>query len=935
MKKKPTQHESDPIGQNLLLKKLQSLEEAILQNDILTPLFQAMDYTSVDQYGGPDEHGIDIICCKKDELDEIEIAVAQIKRFKPGRKTYSSTGFAYLITQLSQACERKIPHSNGQEYLPRTVYFVTPYALDTRTLSSRFEKVATLKQVGVKIIDGHKLVYLLKNKLPQLVEKLLGHKSDIKKAVANRLNNDILLDALHCYSKHPIEDIYTDIDFSLGKRENRIFLLANLAPHAVDLRLNETEWNDFKYLSSLAERVLGTRLCTEPYDKIERRYRATLSAYKKNIGNLESIRKQIAPFEEEICDIKKGLSQFTLVARECGLGRTCEKIAAIVSRLESVLIGPEDVCRFLNSKKFSKDKDEIAEELSVQEKNFKVTAVGIASWLSRIEDWSRKVLPLALKRSHLESHEHPLYITNVSATSLCKSIQKKRQWIIKQLDLFHNEKPSLGELTGFLERSHMILDCARQLFRKRYILDALGLPGSGEYICDTISCRFEMSTHRIFDCGLNTLILGDAGSGKTTTLQMYAISKKNANDKLCIYIDLPSLLSFLPSALESGNSSIEDRLTECVFQYLFSIGCSVGKDELTSLFKSGNIILELDGIDEVIGRAPWLTDAIVRFANTYEATQIILSSRASGEFIDDLPFFTITLLPFSDTQRDMFIKKWFGNDSRADIRNAKEVILHLKNCAEMADIVRNPLLATVMCALQEHDVQLPENEWHLYRARMELMLGLYDVYKGAKRLRSHPQDLQDVAERIAFVLHNRRVRYESPSEVEKIAEDYAKSERTKIRYLLTIKELLHPCEVLIPMTDSGQIGFGHLRYQEYLAARYLSVHRNEDIVPLGHDPWWRGVFVLLAKMHPDSEWLVAALAERGFKPCLDTIRTIISLHPPQERARLIRVANCFKDMRYSELDEISLSIVSPDSDTIEEDGLLSDKGSIRGRMHSV
>jgi len=142
----------------------------------------------------------------------------------------------------------------------------------------------------------------------------------------------------------------------------------------------------------------------------------------------------------------------------------------------------------------------------------------------------------------------------------------------------------------------------------------------------------------------------------------------------------------------------------------------------------------------------------------------------------------------------------------------------------------------------------------------------------------------------------------------------------------------------VPMTDVGGIGFGHLRYQEYLAASYLSSHRDQDLVVLGSDPWWREVFILLAKMYPDAEWLIAALADRGLQPCLSTIKAIISVYPPQERSRLIEVARCFRDIEYMDLvsDAASRPHSYPDLDPeITMEYLLNHRDSIRGKIHNI
>ena len=192
------------------LKVLQGLKEAELQEIVLAPLFRgAFRYDFVDPYGGNDEHGIDLICWKKDELDEIEVAVVQVKRFKPARSSSSQKSFVGLINQVSQATERRVPHSNGHTYLPRTFYFVTPYPLDNRTLETRFEKVASLRQHGLKIIDGTRLLNLIEKHLPDVARRLFGGAPDIHAALMGQLNNSTLLGAIKCSSEHHIVQVNT------------------------------------------------------------------------------------------------------------------------------------------------------------------------------------------------------------------------------------------------------------------------------------------------------------------------------------------------------------------------------------------------------------------------------------------------------------------------------------------------------------------------------------------------------------------------------------------------------------------------------------------------------------------------------------------------------------------------------------------------------
>jgi hypothetical protein len=89
------------------------------------------------------------------------------------------------------------------------------------------------------------------------------------------------------------------------------------------------------------------------------------------------------------------------------------------------------------------------------------------------------------------------------------------------------------------------------------------------------------------------------------------------------------------------------------------------------------------------------------------------------------------------------------------------------------------------------------------------------------------------------------------------------------------------------MTNDGQIGFGHLRYQEYLAAEEMNTNRGIDVCPLLQNPWWRGVFVLFARMCQDLDWLIDSLASREApKACLEGVLAMIKARPVDEREGL-------------------------------------------------
>ena len=59
-------------------------------------------------------------------------------------------------------------------------------------------------------------------------------------------------------------------------------------------------------------------------------------------------------------------------------------------------------------------------------------------------------------------------------------------------------------------------------------------------------------------------------------------------------------------------------------------------------------------------------------------------------------------------------------------------------------------------------------------------------------------------------------------------------------------ELANPCQVIVPMDEDNGYGFGHLRFQEYLASLEIARWSFDDFrIPM-KDTWWHDVFRLWA-----------------------------------------------------------------------------------------
>jgi hypothetical protein len=153
----------------------------------------------------------------------------------------------------------------------------------------------------------------------------------------------------------------------------------------------------------------------------------------------------------------------------------------------------------------------------------------------------------------------------------------------------------------------------------------------------------------------------------------------------------------------------------------------------------------------------------------------------------------------------------------------------------------------------------------MYAERLKLLLGHYDVHKKTKRLLSSNSILEIVARKLAFYLHSKNKRSAALISLEdaavfilrKQSQNFAESQvRTAVR------ELVDPCNILVPMTEDGEFGFDHLRYQEHLAATELSQNRGIDLRPMLTSLWWRSVLVLFARMTDEIQYIFAEVLEK-------------------------------------------------------------------------
>lgn len=861
-----------------LLQKLQELSEVDFTLQVLVPVLKTLGWGRVEYAGGPAEQGKDIICWREDEFGDPESAVAQVKKYKPTKKAADARSFSEIVTQLSQAIEKKLPFVNGQEYLPSQVYFISPYPLDTQTLQTRFEAVSALRPQRVKIMDGMRVVRLLKKNLPHLATQICGTQFNVRGIISSQLTNWDLMSALDMRTRRSVDTFYTDIDFSLGKETTRFFFHPSMKTGIVTEDLNPEDWPALKSLCLLAKHQLNAQVLVSSQEEIEKAYSRQRHLAESWQLQADRLKDKVREVETLLLDLRRVATpkRQELYRSYPDLGRLHDRAAKLSEELRALHDRQErSGTRDLGLEEeldLGKKIDEIFAELDKEDKIFRPIQ-------RRLHELEVSLARLRKEEASLARLRPSLSVNIIiDGEPLAKALEVKRNWVESRIQDFNVTHPGVSELREFLLECKVLFDLAGSLLGNKLIARAMGIRPGMKYRAEASKARLKLSVHAVFETELNMLVLGDAGAGKTTSLQMYAFNHMSHFERLVLYVPLGRLVRVWGQ--RRVNDSFVTPLEEAITIFLCSLGASISVGELESELAARKSTILLDGLDEAIRFAPWIIESIVRFVDSRPTVQVITSSRIAGRYVEDMPFLTISLLPFTPTQRRLFVERWFAGD-RSHIRRIER---HLAKNEKVAEVIKTPLLATILCTLEENGIPLPDSEVRLFEERMRLLLGDYDVHKQAARLTSKRYHLALASRKIAFRLHASGKREDDRERLYSIAERALRRELGPKEARLVVDELVDPCNVLVPMTEDGKLGFGHLVYQEFLVAQELIANRSINLMPLLAQPWWRSALVLFARMCNEIEWLLRRLSVVGIGPTSvrETVISMINARPKEE-----------------------------------------------------
>ncbi|EMI44251.1 NACHT domain-containing protein [Rhodopirellula sp. SWK7] len=888
------------------------MEENDFTRNILVPLLRRLGYERVQFHGGPNERGKDVIAFKLDAFGSLEASVFVVKRLSKSAAANDSKNFHTSVNQMQQAAESEIPTYTGSSGKPSEVVFVTPHEISVKLLESRFNKVTELRPNRCKYLDGGKIAELCNEHWPGLSQSLLGSEHSLSAILQTLCNNEAVLKCIGLDTIVPVDCFHVELDCSLGGRRLSELIATNYAADNERVLIPiEDAGKDVDFLNQYSAPPLESDARSETTAK------ATCGIdYWKDQANTET--NNISKISESLAIELKDSNQAASRARERlanvdtalinlrpGIGIVSSYVVPIPERdndlqnmgqaelkkekvrLEVALDLHGNLRENIREAKEGDMQDELPQRLSQ-----------FATSLSKNEEFFGEI-PVMLKelvrlRKQLEKAEKQIAILQNSSLeeTTIDAIAVSPINLLQEIDTLQTEIREEYKRFGNKTSSNMSdVKPFDRVGASAVKLDELVSVGE-RYGLLSIRNRTEVETSEqnlqtLLEQGRSILLLGDAGSGKSTSLQAFCkrIAMARYESKFVIYAPLGRLVK-----LSDGDICDRKSLVSSLITYLRRLDVHISKADLENAITTRGTVVVFDAIDEASSSGANLLNAISDLSDRHPSLQVLASSRELRDSCARLALTPVTLKAFSEQQLRRFIDRYClarNNPPAIDAINE-----HLNDHPAVLEIIRTPLLATTLCELAfRNQADLPSTEIQLYRDRFRMLSGDLDIAKGIpKRIDSRSEDLLLLCRRIAIVLHSRNSRSLVLSDlVEAIFRDYRDDYPTRESLSRQIQELETPCQLLRPMDEDGGLGFGHLRFQEFFAADEIASWQTSDIAPHLSDPWWRDTFGLYTKINPNSHQFLESLQIRILNnEARETVSRMYHTLPKSKREKIWR-----------------------------------------------
>ncbi len=357
-----------------------------------------------------------------------------------------------------------------------------------------------------------------------------------------------------------------------------------------------------------------------------------------------------------------------------------------------------------------------------------------------------------------------------------------------------------------------------------------------------------------------TVILGRAGSGKTTVLQWIAV-RAARSEFTGVLTKLNGYMPFFVRLREYVGKALPQP-EEFITGVAPMLVSEMPSDWIRAQLRSGRAILLADGVDELpsverVKVFEWLEDLIdlfpdIRYVVTARSTSV------GRDWLSDLAFIPTSLETMPPLLVAAFVQHWHeatrhrlpDNDERARLfKYELSLLTNIQNDRYLRDIADTPLLAGLLCALNHHlRSKLPQRRSEIY-GRALYMFDQRDRTRNivtghaALDLVAKTRLLADLA---LWMMRNGESEVDVSAALELIDRSLFSLPSVAHEPETVLRTLLERSGVLREPV-SGRLDFLHRTFQEYLGA-WAAVDGDVigELVRNSSDDQWLEVLVMAA-----------------------------------------------------------------------------------------
>jgi len=321
---------------------------------------------------------------------------------------------------------------------------------------------------------------------------------------------------------------------------------------------------------------------------------------------------------------------------------------------------------------------------------------------------------------------------SILANLLKEPVTKSATWLFGKTSVAIKNRKIENSLQGLSEK---ITDVAKvkTIYKNDSSIDL------HEFYIPTRVKNVNIQINKIIDIDEKNIVLeGTVGQGKSIFMRYLTYQEARLGKRIPIFLELRKL---------ETNQSLEDAVSSTIAEWIpiFS------KKNFHVLAESGNLVLFLDGFDEVSrDKIKGFLNEIERWHRYYPKMQMIISSRP-GDDIQNINAFKVSQLdPYKYPEQKALIDKLV---QEADVRNILKESIEESN-SEIKGLLTTPLMVTLYVMIYRASSELPKTQSEFYKNIFSILSTRHDKTKpGYKREFNSSLDevkLQEIFEHFCF-----------------------------------------------------------------------------------------------------------------------------------------------------------------------------------------